>query len=161
MSRRVNEGPGLEFLPVIWFLRHGDAEHGEPDWDRPLTAKGESQARAAGRALDVLGVEFDLVLASPRVRARDTAMLACEEMGAEFTTEERLSGGDFDPLELAVGLGEVLLVGHEPDFSNAIHALTGGRADMKKGGLAAVDDGELRVLLRPRETKLIATVKGQ
>jgi phosphohistidine phosphatase len=161
MLRRVNEGSRLEFLPVIWFLRHGDAEQGEPDRDRPLTEKGERQARAAGRALDAIGVEFDLVLASPRVRARDTAMLACEEMGAEFTIEERLSGGDFDPHELATGLGEVLLVGHEPDFSNAIHALTGARADMKKGGLAAVEDGELRVLLRPRETKLIATVKGR
>ena len=46
----------------------------------------------------------------------------------------------------------MLLVGHEPDFSNVIAELTGGRVDMKKGGLAAVDDGELRVLLRPRET---------
>jgi phosphohistidine phosphatase len=146
---------------VIWFLRHGEAEDAEPDWDRRLTEKGERQSRNAGAALTALGVEFDLVLSSPRIRARDTALLACEELGAEVTLEERLSGGDFDALELAAGLDEVLFVGHEPDFSNVIAALTGARVDMKKGGLAAVQDRELRVLLRPREAKLIATVKGQ
>lgn len=143
---------------MLWFLRHGEAEDGAPDFDRRLTDKGERQARAAGAALAALGVELDLCLASPRVRARDTAALACDELGAEFTIEERLSGGRFDPLELAAGLGEVLLVGHEPDFSDAIADLTGARVDMKKGGLAGVEDRALRVLLRPKETKLIATV---
>jgi phosphohistidine phosphatase len=144
---------------VIWFLRHGEAEDGDNDFERRLTAKGERQSRDAGAALAALDVKFDLCLSSPRVRARDTARLACEPLGLEVTLEERLSGGRFDPLELAAGLGNVLLVGHEPDFSNAIAELTGGRVDLKKGGLAAVDERELYVLLRPKETKRIATVK--
>ena len=49
----------------------------------------------------------------------------------------------------------VLVVGHEPDFSQTVYELTGGRVDIKKGGLAAVSveagEGELLVLLRPRE----------
>ena len=45
-----------------------------------------------------------------------------------------------------------MLVGHEPDFSRAIQHLTGARVDLKKGGLAAVDDGELLTLLRPRRS---------
>jgi phosphohistidine phosphatase len=145
---------------VIWFLRHGEAEDGDPDFDRRLTAKGERQSRDAGAALAALGVEIELCLASPRVRARDTARLACDALGVEVTLEDQLSGGRFDPLELAAGVDNVLLVGHEPDFSDAIAELTGGRADMKKGGLAAVADRELRVLLRPKDTHLIATVKG-
>jgi phosphohistidine phosphatase len=145
---------------VIWFLRHGEAEDGDPDFDRRLTAKGERQSRDAGAALAALGVEIELCLASPRVRARDTARLACDALGVEVTLEEQLSGGRFDPLELAAGVDNVLLVGHEPDFSDAIAELTGGRTDMKKGGLAAVADRELRVLLRPKDTHLIATVKG-
>src|SRR4051794_29400271 len=145
---------------MIWFLRHGDAEEGSPDFDRRLTAKGERQSRDAGATLAALGAEFDLCLASPRVRARDTARLACEPLGLEVTIEEQLSGGRFDPLELAAGLDNVLLVGHEPDFSDAIAELTGARVDMKKGGLAGVDDSALRVLLRPKETARIATVKG-
>jgi phosphohistidine phosphatase len=144
---------------VIWFLRHGDAEDGAPDFERKLTDKGRRQSADAGAALDALGVEFDVCLTSPRVRARETAEHACEYLDVEIAIEERLQGGRFDPLELAAGLDNVLLVGHEPDFSNAIAELTGARVDMKKGGLAGVEDGELRVLLRPKETKLIATVK--
>jgi phosphohistidine phosphatase len=144
---------------MIWFLRHGEAEDGTPDFERKLTPKGERQARDAGTALAALGVEIELCVASPRVRARDTAVLACEALGVDVTIDERLSGGSFDPLELTAGLDEVLLVGHEPDFSDAVGALTGGRVDMKKGGLAAVDGRLLRLLLRPRETKLIANLK--
>jgi phosphohistidine phosphatase len=145
---------------VIWFLRHGEAVDGDPDFERELTAKGERQSRDAGATLAALGVEPELCLASPRVRARDTALLACEALGTEVTIDERLQGGRFDPLELAAGLDEVLLVGHEPDFSDAIAELTGARVDMKKGGLAGVEDRTLRVLLRPKETKLIATVNS-
>jgi phosphohistidine phosphatase len=145
---------------MIWFLRHGEAEDGEPDFERKLTKKGERQSRDAGAALAALGVKLDACLASPRVRARDTARLACEALDVELTTEEQLSGGRFDPLELTAGLDEVLLVGHEPDFSDAIQELTGGRVDVKKGGLAGVEDRTLRVLLQPKETHLIATVKG-
>jgi phosphohistidine phosphatase len=146
---------------MIWFLRHGEAEDTEPDFDRRLTRKGGRQARDAGAALAVLDVEIDVCLTSPKVRARETARLACEPLGVEVTVDERLTGGRFDPLDLTAGLDNVLLVGHEPDFSDAIAQLTGGSVDMKKGGLAAVDDRALRVLLRPRETKALASVHGQ
>ena len=141
---------------MIWLLRHGDAEDGSPDEQRPLTDKGRRQAAAAGHALARMGVELHACLASPRVRALDTARIACEPLGLEPEVERRLSGGPFDPEELAAGRGEVLLVGHEPDFSDAIARLTGARADMKKGGMAALDTGVLRLLLRPRELKAIA-----
>jgi phosphohistidine phosphatase len=146
---------------MIWFLRHGDAEDGSPDFARRLTGKGETQSRTAGEALAALGVKPDVCLTSPKVRARDTALLACAALGIEITEDERLAGGDFDPRELAAGYDEVLLVGHEPDFSNAVEDLTGARADLKKGGIAAVDGDELCVLMRPKETKLIATVRAE
>jgi phosphohistidine phosphatase len=137
---------------VIWLLRHGDAEDGSPDEQRKLTKKGEKQARAAGAALAALGVEPAACISSPRVRAADTARLACERLGAEVELEEALSGGPFDPQELAAGRdGDVILVGHEPDFSNAVQKLTGARVKLKKGGVAAVEDGELHLLLRPKD----------
>jgi phosphohistidine phosphatase len=145
-------------LPVIWLLRHGDAEDGEgkPDAERELTKKGERQALAAGRALKELGVELDLCLTSPKVRAVRTAELACEELGTKVEEDERLAGGDFDPLDLAAGRGEVMMVGHEPDFSGAVALVTGSRVKMKKGGLAAIDDHLLHLLLRPTDLKAIA-----
>jgi hypothetical protein len=50
----------------------------------------------------------------------------------------------------------VLLVGHDPDFSMAVHDLTGAQVRLKKGGVAAVDTGELTALMRPAELEAIA-----
>jgi phosphohistidine phosphatase len=142
---------------VIWLLRHGDAAEGSPDAERPLTEKGKEQARAAGRALKNLRVKPAACLTSPKVRALDTARIACAELGVEPQLEPKLAGGPFDPKALAAGLGDdVLLVGHDPDFSMAVHSLTGAQVRMKKGGLAAVEKGELKALLRPAETRAIA-----
>lgn len=142
---------------MLWLLRHGDAADGSPDAERPLTGKGEEQSRVAGRALAALGVQMDACLTSPKVRAADTARLACEPLGIEPQHEPKLAGGPFDAEALAAGLGDhVLLVGHDPDFSMAVHALTGAQVRMKKGGLAGVEKGELKVLLRPGELRSIA-----
>ena len=144
---------------MIWLLRHGDAADGSPDAERPLTDKGRAQSRAAGAALKAIGVELDACLTSPKVRAVETARLACEQVGdVEPQLEPKLAGGPFDAEALAAGLGdEVLLVGHDPDFSAAVHSLTGAQVRMKKGGLAGVDRGELIVLMRPRELKAISS----
>jgi len=143
---------------VIWLLRHGDAAPGSPDAERPLTEKGRAQSRGAGAALRAIGVELDACLTSPKLRALDTARLACEELNAvDPTLEPKLAGGPFDAEALAAGLGDnVMLVGHDPDFSAAVHDLTGAQVRLKKGGLAGVQSGELVVLLRPRELKRIA-----
>jgi len=142
---------------VLWLLRHGDAEDGSPDAERPLTDKGRAQACAAGAALKALGVELDACLTSPKLRAADTARLACEQLGLEPKQEPKLAGGPFDADALAAGLGdEVMLVGHDPDFSSAVHTLTGAQVRMKKGGLAGIERGELMVMLRPSELRAIA-----
>lgn len=141
---------------MIWFLRHGDAADGDDDFARPLTEKGERQSRVAGAALSSLGVQIDACLTSPRVRALETARLACESLDVEPEVVEALSGGRFDPADLVAGRGEVLLVGHEPDFSQAVCDLTGARIEMKKGGLAAVDGRVLVTLLRPGQLKRLS-----
>jgi phosphohistidine phosphatase len=142
--------------PVIWLLRHGDAEDGGPDAERPLTEKGRRQARNAGLALKAMGAEIEACLTSPKVRAAETARIACAELGVDVSIESALQGGPFDARELAAGFEDVLLVGHDPDFSMAVHAMTGAQVRMKKGGLAGVSKGELSVLLRPVELEAIA-----
>jgi phosphohistidine phosphatase len=141
---------------VIWLLRHGDAERGDDDDARRLTAEGERQAVVAGRALAALGVEIDACLSSPKRRAFDTARLACPHLGVDAEPAGALAGGDFDPDELGGERGSTLLVGHEPDFSRAIERSTGARVDMKKGGIAAIEDGTLLALLRPDQLEAIA-----
>ena len=143
---------------MIYLLRHGDAEDGSgDDAARRLTRKGERQSEAAGRALATLGVQIDACLSSPKMRALDTARIAAEQLDVEVEAAEALRGGDFDPLELAAGRGEVLLVGHEPDLSNAVATLTGAKLKLRKGGVAAVEDGTLQALLTPRQLRSIAS----
>jgi phosphohistidine phosphatase len=141
---------------MLWLLRHGEAEDGSPDAERRLTQEGRRQSEAAGTALAALGVDLAACLTSPRVRAAETARLACEPLDVEPQLEPKLSGGPFDAEALAAGLGDqVLLVGHDPDFSMAVHSLTGAQVRMKKGGLAGIEKGELKVLLRPDELERI------
>jgi phosphohistidine phosphatase len=155
----------------LWLLRHAEAEaHGtRRDSERRLTERGERQARTAGIALSRIGVKFEAVLFSPKVRARDTAELAAEAWSPQQRKRLRaypaLAGGfdagqALDALRSVAADGCLLLVGHEPDLSSAAGDLTGGRLDLKKGGVAAVrlegSGGELLVLMRPRELALIA-----
>jgi phosphohistidine phosphatase len=141
---------------VIYLLRHGDAEERDgDDAARRLTEKGERQARDAGLALAALGAGIEACLASPKVRAYETARIACEALGVEVEATEALRGGRFDALDLAAGRGDVLLVGHEPDFSNEVGRLTGAKVAMKKGGIAVVDGATLVALWRPKELRRI------
>ena len=146
----------------LWLLRHGEAvpHDSKPDPERELTGRGERQAKAAGAGLARLGLELGACYTSPLVRAADTARLACEALNVEPAIEDALANGfdARDARELLARHGadaRVLVVGHEPSFSQVVHDLSGARVDFKKGGIAAVrvdgSRGELVVLLRPRE----------
>jgi phosphohistidine phosphatase len=148
----------LTIAPVIYLLRHGDAERGGgDDAARRLTPEGERQSETAGRALAALGVPLDACITSPKVRAADTARLACRALSLEPEVAAELAEGGFDSRALTAGRGSAILVGHNPDFSNEIARLTGARAKIRKGGLAIVgDDGTLLALLRPEDLAAIA-----
>jgi phosphohistidine phosphatase len=141
---------------MLWMLRHAEAQNGMPDDDRPLTERGVRQAEAVGLALARLGTRLDACFSSPKVRALQTAQLACEPLGVPVTVKPALAGQPFDVASLTAGLSDVLLVGHDPSFSLTLHDLTGTQARMRKGGLAGIEKGELIVLMRPAELAAIA-----
>jgi phosphohistidine phosphatase len=141
---------------MLWLLRHADAVDGTPDDERPLSDRGVMQAQDAGQAMAALGVTIDACLSSPKVRAVQTAQYACAPLGVEVTVDRRLAGEPFDAYDVMAGLGEVLLVGHDPSFTLTLHDLTGTQARMRKGGLAGIAKGELVVLMRPGELSAIA-----
>jgi phosphohistidine phosphatase len=102
-------------------------------------------------------VKIDTCLTSPKVRAFDTSRIACEALGIEPEVAEELRGGPFDTLALTTGRGDVLLVGHEPDFSGEVGRLTGAKVKLRKGGLAIIDGSTLLALLRPKDLAAIAS----
>ncbi len=130
----------------IYFLRHGQADW--PDWtgpddERPLTKKGKKEVRRVADFLADLKVEPEVILSSPLPRASQTAEIVADELDLRVT-EDPLLGPGFDIDKLGQLLEhyrgqDVMLVGHEPGFSDTIRVLTGGNVKMAKSGLALVD----------------------
>lgn len=151
----------------LGLLRHahaGDPERWDgPDAARPLSDKGRRQAERLGRHLRSVGDEADVLIASPKVRALQTAEIVGGLLGAPVTTDDRLAGPlDLDIVEgILVDAGNPerpILVGHDPDFSELLGLLVGtDLIAMRKGAFARVDvgrpiaygRGELLVLLAP------------
>jgi phosphohistidine phosphatase len=110
----------------VLIVRHAEAAPGAPDELRTLTLAGREQARILGETLRESGFSADAVVTSPFLRARETAdALAL----ARPAVDERLAPGATpdDLRQAAAGRGEtVVLVGHQPDCSQAVAAFTGG-----------------------------------
>jgi phosphohistidine phosphatase len=136
----------------LHFLRHahaGDpAKWAAPDFDRPLSDRGRRQAEALGAHLAALGIEFDTIISSPLIRARQTAALVAESLAVTVAIDDRLAGigGGLGIASLAGLLRDhdspsrPILVGHDPDFSELVSRLVGAPAiPIRKGTLARID----------------------
>ena len=137
---------------ILW--RHAEAEEGGPDLARALTGKGRKQAARVAQWLQQrLPAKFTL-LASPAVRAQQTA----EALGEKIKTVERLApGAGVSDILQAAGWpdhkGTVVVVGHQPDLGSTVaHLMSGAQGDwsLKKGALCWVTsrDKEPQVVLR-------------
>jgi phosphohistidine phosphatase len=134
----------MEF--ILW--RHADAEDGAPDLARKLTAKGRKDAeRVAKWLLHRLPAGFQVV-ASPAVRAQETA----KTLQKKIHTDPKLAPGASvdDILEAAGRGGTVVLVGHQPDLGEAIaHLLGGNSVRLQKGALWWFADDLVRAVVSP------------
>ncbi len=130
----------------LYFLRHGEADWPgwtKPDDERPLTDFGKKEVRQVAKFLNRLKAKPDLIVTSPLPRALQTAEVAAEELKTKLRQDEALEPG-FGISELSTVLKRhrsrvLMLVGHEPDFSSVISALTGGFVKMSKAGVALID----------------------
>lgn len=134
----------------VFILRHGKAEdsgHGG-DASRKLTKKGHDEIVAIADWMAAQGLQFDLIAASPLVRAQETAAIVADVLGAEKieTWKILVPGGNPDTvcheINRLAGAGAVLLVGHEPLLSSLIGRIIAGDAGagivMTRGALAKI-----------------------
>ncbi|MGW3678793.1 SixA phosphatase family protein [Streptomyces prasinus] len=119
-------------------LRHAKSAWPEdvPDRDRPLAARGERDAPAAGRAIAGTVGPPDLVLCSTAVRARRTWELAAAEWDTPppVRYDSRLYAAGVPALlavvrEAPADVGTLLLVGHNPGLADLVLALADDGAD--------------------------------
>jgi phosphohistidine phosphatase len=150
----------------LYFLRHGEADW--PNWnksddERPLTKRGKKEMREVGKFLDRLKARPDLIVTSPLPRAAQTAEVAADYLKAKLRRDELLAPG-FGMTNLRTVLKRhrakvLMLVGHEPDFTNIISGLTGASLKLSKAGVALVDidpeaeEGKLLWLFPPKFAK--------
>jgi phosphohistidine phosphatase len=136
----------------LFLIRHGLAAPraaGVADASRPLTPRGRARFRRAVRGLARLGVRFDRVYHSPKLRAVETADLVAPTVQGETVVTSNLARAPGEPLLAEIRGDVVALVGHEPMLSSLAAWLVlgdksrGAKFELKKGG-AIVLDGELR-----------------
>jgi phosphohistidine phosphatase len=130
----------------LYFLRHGEADW--PEWkqsddERPLTRRGKKKIRKLACFLKGLDLQLDRIMTSPLPRARQTAEIAADELEVKLHQVSSLEPG-FDAEDLRKLISKypeerLMLVGHEPDFTETISVLTGASLKLSKGGLALVE----------------------
>ena len=131
----------------LFLLRHAEAgPDAANDEARTLTAKGSKQAESIGKFCREHCFVPEMILSSPLTRAKETARLVARELDLPklVRTEEFLRAGmnaerafsglreflvDVMKREKYLEKASIMLVGHEPDFSNLAAALIGGRAE--------------------------------
>jgi phosphohistidine phosphatase len=161
----------------LYLVRHGlAAERGEDypdDSKRPLTSAGIARLRKEAKALTTLDVDFDLIISSPLVRAKQTADTLATSMPShpEVILSDALAPAGtpaalFQELGRHMRKGRIALVGHEPSMGELAARLIGARTplEFKKGGICRIDFevfppkgvGQLRWFVTPKMLRKIA-----
>lgn len=140
----------------LLLVRHGLAGKADPEaWPdddaRPLTAKGRKAFKAAAKGLRAQGPKPSLILTSPAVRTRETALMLAKALGLKRSAVRDCEALHHSrPPEKAfaalarMGLPEAAaLVGHEPWLGAFLSLLLCGRAgaglEFAKGGAARIE----------------------
>jgi phosphohistidine phosphatase len=121
-------------MPALIVVRHSKADSplGTPDADRPLSARGRRDAKAAGDELRAGNRHLDRVICSPALRARQT--LTGLGLDSPVLLEPRVYAGGVDDI---LGLlreqdgdpGVLLLVGHNPSLHELVLTLADAPPD--------------------------------
>jgi phosphohistidine phosphatase len=162
----------------IYLMQHGEAYAEDQDPERSLTRSGEDQIRSSGKALKKLGVQVDLIVSSPKKRARQTAEILAGELGYSkegITVTEVLE--PLAPAEDAIvylgcfgDKGKMLLAGHLPSLAKIASSLVSEGTDVsihfEMGGVCHIDvealpthKGDLRWILTPSQLRMVAEGK--
>lgn len=143
----------------LYLVRHAIAEEVgtteyEDDSLRPLTEKGREKMRRIAKGLKELGVQPDLIVSSPYVRASQTASILAKELKykEEISYSDLLvpmgePGDMIGEINEKYSVDELMLVGHEPSLSSLASVLLVGTPDasinFKKGGVCCLSADDL------------------
>lgn len=136
---------------LIHLMQHGACLSKELDPHQPLSPVGKEQIEKSAQAARILGLRFELILASPKTRSLQTAKIMAEATSypterIEVTEAVKAMTPPQSTLDLVKeyqGLDSILITGHLPSLSHVISLLlTGGNRldiDVENGGLTQID----------------------
>lgn len=166
----------------LYVIRHAIAEplgtaHEFSDENRSLTDEGRSRMREVVKGLKKLGIQLDLILTSPLVRAVETAEILAGSLGLnkkEIHHTAALSPGAvveqlFAEIKKKAGAESIAVVGHQPDLGQLISRIVQSDGSvlsiqLKKGGICCINvsetvptlRGELMWFLTPKQLRMLA-----
>lgn len=171
-SGKLKAVPAPEEQPApaerfIVLLRHGiaeDASAEKKDEERGLTSEGHARMKEIARGLTHALPKAQAIYASPLLRAVQTALWVSKGYKSRvniYTTDALAPGAsakDFRSFMDSIAERRMIIVGHEPNLTSSMAALTGvdaAKLELKKGGCYGVrilGDGSatLEWLLPPR-----------
>ena len=164
----------------LYVIRHAIAQplgqkNNFTDEKRALTSDGRERMREAAKGLRKIGVEFDLVMTSPLLRAVETAEILASALGLskkEIEQTENLTPGAsigelLAEIKRHAGAESIALIGHQPDVGEIISQIVQGNGSlpiaMKKGGVCCINvietvptlRGKLVWLLGPKHLRML------
>jgi len=163
----------------IYLVRHGEAFTKEEDTERHLNKGGVNQCLLMGKALKRLDITFDLIVSSPKVRARQTAEIIAKEVGylrEEIKITESLEPTAF-PIDTisylndVTGVERIMLAGHLPLLGHLASELLVNAPQIsfhfEPGAVCYINaeqphtfSGDFRWFLTPEHLRIIAQAKN-
>ncbi len=158
----------------IYLMQHGPNLSKDEDPEEPLSPDGKILVSKAAKAIKKMGLKFEVIIASPKTRSQQTALLVAEAVGfpAERIVEtEKVKA--MTPAEETIAYlaqfdekDSILIAGHLPSLAEVASALltSGSKAKIQfeRGGIGRIDveklpshDGKLRWYLTPAQLELM------
>ncbi|MGD8777123.1 MAG: phosphohistidine phosphatase SixA [Syntrophobacterales bacterium] len=158
----------------IYLMQHGPNLSKDEDPEESLSPEGEAQVSKAAQAIKRMGLGFEVIIASPKKRSKQTAAIVAEAVG--FPVEDILETEKvkaMTPAEETINYlkqfadkKSVLIAGHLPSLAEVASFLltSGSKATIQfeRGGLGRIDvesiptnEGKLRWYLTPQQLQLM------
>lgn len=158
----------------IYLMQHGPNLAKDEDPEESLSTEGEAQVSKAAQAIKRMGLGFEVIIASPKKRSKQTAAIVAEAVG--FPAEDILETEKvkaMTPAEETINYlkqfadkKSVLIAGHLPSLAEVASFLltSGSKATIQfeRGGLGRIDvetlptnEGKLRWYLTPQQLQLM------
>lgn len=127
-------------MKTLYLIRHAKSDWSDEslsDFDRPLNKRGMKDAPLMGSKLADKGIRPDLIISSPALRAKTTALAIAEALSyppESIRYDHDIYACDVETILMVIrnvsdDINTLLVFGHNPEFTECANLITGGDID--------------------------------